>query len=635
MFIIKRDSHNPLIRPMGEHPWEALATFNWSPIKVGKKVHAFYRAMSAPDQYEGVHLALSTIGHAVSEDGKHFDRREQFIIPEQPWERFGCEDPRVTKIGDTYYIFYTALGGFPYGPDNIKVAVAVTKDLKKITEKHLVTPFNAKAMALFPEKVDGKYMVIFAKDTDRPPSKIAFASAKKIEDFWSPEFWKEWEKTEDKHRIDPRRGDGDHAEVGVPPIKTKEGWLLIYSHAQNYFSNEKIWGIEALLLDSKNPQKIIGRTPGPLLVPEEVYEKYGQVPNTIFPSGALVNRNDLDIYYGSTDTTCARATVNLSSLIANLNLKTRFKNMKRYSKNPILKPISAHAFESRAVFNPAAIDLNGTVHILYRAMSEDNTSTIGYAASKDGLSIKTRSPDPIYVPREEFEMKKGDPNGNSGCEDPRLTLINDRVYMCYTAYDGVHPPVVAATSIPVEDFEKQQWQNWSKPVVVTPTGIDDKDTCLLPEKVKGKYMILHRLGSHVCADFLDSLNFEIDKASRCIQLIAPRPGMWDSQKVGIAAPPLKTKEGWILLYHGVSKNKTYRVGAVLLDLKDPTTVLSRTVSPLFEPTEQYEHEGQIPHVVFPCGAIIRKGVVYVYYGGGDSVVGVATIKLTDLVKELS
>jgi predicted GH43/DUF377 family glycosyl hydrolase len=635
MFIIKRDPRNPLLRPLGEHPWEALATFNWSPIKEGKKTHVFYRAMSAPDQYEDAYLSLSTIGHTVAEDGVTFSRREQFIIPEYPWEKYGCEDPRVTKIGNSYYIFYTALGGFPFGPDNIKVGVAITKDLKKIEEKHLVTPFNAKAMALFPDKVDGKYAVIFAKDTDRPPSKIAFAFAKKIEDFWSPEFWADWEKNEEKHIIDPRRDGNDHAEIGAAPIFTKEGWLLIYSHAQNYFSNEKIWGIEALLLDLKKPQKIIGRTPGPLIVPEEVYEKYGQVPNTIFPSGALVNRNELDIYYGATDTTAARATVNLQSLIANLNTKTRFKNMKRYPKNPILKPISTHKWESRAVFNPAAIDIDGTVHILYRAMSEDNTSTIGYASSKDGLSIKTRLPEPIYVPREEFELKKGDQNGNSGCEDPRLTRLDDKVYMCYTAYDGVHPPVVASSNISVKDFTKQQWSNWSKPVVVTPIGLDDKDTCLLSEKVNGKYMILHRLGSHICADFLNSLNFEIDKASRCIQLLAPRPGMWDSQKVGIAAPPLKTKHGWILLYHGVSKNKTYRVGAAMLDLKDPTTVLSRTVSPLFEPTEKYEQEGQIGHVVFPCGAIIRKGMVYVYYGGGDSVVGVATIKLTDLVKELS
>lgn len=635
MFIIKRAEHNPLLRPLAEHPWEALATFNWSPVKEGKKTHVFYRAMSAPDHYEGTYLALSTIGHAVSSDGNHFDHREQFIIPEYPWEKFGCEDPRVTKIGDTYYIFYTALGGVPFGPDNIKVAVAITKDLKKVTEKHLVTPFNAKAMALFPEKIDGKYTVIFAKDTDRPPSKISIAQAKNISDFWSPEFWAEWEKTAEKHILDPRRDGTDHAEVGAPPIKTKSGWLFIYSHAQNYFSNEKIWGIEALLLDSKNPLKIIGRTPGPLLVPEEVYEHYGQVPNTIFPSGALVNKKELELYYGATDTTSAKATVNLESLIANLNTKTRFKHMKRYNKNPILRPIPGHSWESRAVYNPAAIDLGGLVHILYRAQGENNTSTIGYATSKNGLSITSRALEPIYIPREPFEQKAGDPNGNSGCEDPRLTQIGDRIYMCYTAYDGVRPPVVAASSIGVDEFLNHQWQAWTKPIVVTPTGIDDKDTCILPEKIKGKYMILHRLGTHVCADFLDSLNFDIDKASRCIQLLGPRPGMWDSQKVGIAAPPLKTKYGWILLYHGVSKNKTYRVGAALLDLKDPTTVLSRTVSPLFEPTEQYEHEGQVPHVVFPCGAVIRDGVVYVYYGGGDSVVGVATIKLTDLVKELS
>ena len=110
---------------------------------------------------------------------------------------------------------------------------------------------------------------------------------------------------------------------------------------------------------------------------------------------------------------------------------------------------------------------------------------------------------------------------------------------------------------------------------------------------------------------------------------------WDGLKVGIAAPPIKTKYGWLLIYHGVSKSHgTYRVGAVLLDKKDPAIVLSRTTDPIFEPEEQYEKSGIVNNVVFPCGAVEKDGLLYIYYGGGDKVTGVATIKLKLLVDVL-
>ncbi len=107
--------------------------------------------------------------------------------------------------------------------------------------------------------------------------------------------------------------------------------------------------------------------------------------------------------------------------------------------------------------------------------------------------------------------------------------------------------------------------------------------------------------------------------------------MWDSKKVGIAAPPIKTDRGWLALYHGVSENNTYRVGAVLCDTKDPPKIIARTDEPLLEPDMPYEKEGQIPNVVFPCGAVLIGDTIFVYYGGADQVVGVATIKLADLL----
>jgi predicted GH43/DUF377 family glycosyl hydrolase len=628
MFVAKRSTHNPLLKPTGDHAWESFATFNWCPIQDKSKVHCVYRAESEEKYVHGHNLRVSTVGYAQSKGGRYFEERSQLIFPEYEWEKLGCEDPRVTKIGDTYYIFYTALSTFPFSAEGIKVAVATTKNFKKIEEKHLVTPFNAKAMTLFPEKIKGKYVAMLSAHTDQPPAIMAKAEFDSLEEIWSPEYWKKWHANIEDHRIDLRRVESDHVEIGAPPIKTKDGWLLIYSHIKNYFSENKIFGIEAVLLDLKDPLKIIARTSGPIIVPEEIYEEFGQVPNVIFPSGSFLHGKKLHIYYGAADTTGCRVKVYLDDLLRSMKKESVFK---RYKKNPILKPLKRNDWQDKAVFNPAAVDLKGEVYIVYRAMGHEDTSVMGCAISKNGKDISERLKKPIYAPRESFEAKSHP--GNSGCEDPRITLMEGRLHMFYTAYDGTNPPAVAATSISVDDFVKRDW-NWTKPELVTPLGIDNKDACLFPEKIKGKYYILHRAHNHICFDSIESLDFSKHKIESFTPIVGPRLGMWDSQKVGIAGPPIKTKKGWLLFYHGVSESSTYRVGVVLLDLKDPSVIISRTTDSVFEPEMKYEKEGQVGKVVFPCGAVVRRGVVYLYYGGGDSVVGVATAKLSKLLKAM-
>ena len=129
-----------------------------------------------PPQMIGCHeLPVSTVGYALSTDGIHFKNHREFIKPEYGWEQFGCEDPRVTKMDDKFYIFYTALSTFPFCADGIRVGMAITHDFQQIDEKHLITPFNAKAMSLFPEKINGRYAVVLTANTDIPPSKIAVA----------------------------------------------------------------------------------------------------------------------------------------------------------------------------------------------------------------------------------------------------------------------------------------------------------------------------------------------------------------------------------------------------------------------------------------------------------------------------
>ncbi|MEI6280586.1 MAG: hypothetical protein WCP17_01120 [bacterium] len=642
MYVVKRSHHNPIVTPNLDNYWEAFATFNMSVIKKGKTFFGAYRAIGAPDVLLEQHQ-ISTIGIGESKDGRHFEKRAPFITPKEEWEKYGCEDPRITFFEGQYYIFYTALSKYPFEASGIKVAVAISKDLKKVDKRHLVTPFNAKAMTLFPQRINGKITVIVTVNTDMPPSKIAIAQVDKIEDLWNKKFWEKWYQNIDKYTINLNRLSSDHTEIGAQPVKTSRGWLLLYSHIQNYFSSsnsfDRIFGIEAILLDFKNPLKIVGRTRGPILVPKESYELSGYVPNIVFPTGAILEKDTLLIYYGAADTTICMAHVNITDLMGTICPETSAKwHFRRSNKNPILLPDKTHSWEDKAVFNPAAIRLgkgkNNSIHLLYRALSNDNTSFIGYASSKDGFNISERLPKPAYVPRENFELKKIG-GGNSGCEDPRLTKIGGIIYMCYTAFDAIGPARVAVTSITEKNFLAKNWK-WEKPILITPAGFDDKDTCIFPEKTNGKYFILHRVGSEICGDYLKSLDFKKETIRKCIRIMGPRINTWDSAKVGISAPPIKTKYGWVLLYHGISRShNTYRVGAVLLDLKDPAIVLARTADPIFEPEEKYEKEGIINNVVFPCGMVEKDGLLYIYYGGADTVVGVATIKLDIVLRALT
>jgi len=636
MVEMRRSEENPIIIPMSENSWEADGAFNGCPVYDGNKVHFVYRAVSHPQEINGFELPLSTIGYAVSNDGIHFKNRRQFIKPENDWEQYGCEDPRVSRLNGKYFIFYTALSTFPFCAPCIKVGVAITRDFKKIQEKHLVTPFNSKAMSLFPEKVAGRYAVILSVNTDLPPTRIAVAYFDREEQMWSPTYWEGWYSMLNDNIIPLERSPKDHIEAGAPPIRTKYGWLLIYSYIQNYFAPPAVFGIEAALLDINNPQRIIARTDKPLLVPQEEYEKYGKVPNIVFPTGALVKEGMLHIYYGAADTTCAVATCKLESLLEDM-LESRIKQIRlyRFEGNPIIKPDPNLAWQKRAVFNPTALYEYGRVHLAYRAMSDDNTSVIGYASSADGYNFEDRPREPIYTPRENFEAKLV-PGGNSGCEDPRLTRIGDMIYLLYTAFNGRSEPRVALSYIKVDDFISRCW-NWSRPILISPPNVPDKDAAIFPKLIKGKYAILHRFGVSIWLDYVDDLQFGDNKWLKGSIIMSPKDELSDTEKVGISGPPIETREGWLLLYHCVSRKTqpmTYYVAAALLDLKDPSKVLARRKVPILQPEMSYELYGQVNNVVFPCGAVVIGEELFVYYGGADSVIGVATMKLSELMNSL-
>ena len=185
----------------------------------------------------------------------------------------------------------------------------------------------------------------------------------------------------------------DQVEVGSAPLKTKDGWLVFYSYIYNYFSPPAIFGVQAVLLYLDDPKKIVGEVKRPFLVPEEEYEYYGRVPHIVFPSGALHpkkrKRKKFIFITARRTRSLASRCCHCDDLLEQLVFTTQ-RQLVRFEENPIIAPVAEHKWESKATFNPAAILLNGKVRILYRAMSDDNTSVMGYASSVDGVHISKR-----------------------------------------------------------------------------------------------------------------------------------------------------------------------------------------------------------------------------------------------------
>jgi len=327
-------------------------------------------------------------------------------------------------------------------------------------------------------------------------------------------------------------------------------------------------------------------------------------------------------------------------------LKKKRISLSKALHNPIIEP-RLYPWESKATFNPAAFVHNGKVHLIYRAIGEDDSSVLGYASSYDGYNISERPTHFIYKRPNHFnKTDQSVPNidyvsgggWNGGCEDPRLTKIGKTIYMFYTAFDGWGSLRQAMTSIPLEDFEHKRW-NWKNPVLISPPGEMAKNWVLFPEKINGKFAILHSFYPSIRIDYFDSLE-ELNGKTKFIKSNNTRPvdlgRTWDSWFRGVGPSPIKTDMGWLILYHAMDhKNPDrYRMGALILDPKDPTRVLYRSSAPILEPEEYYENNGWKWGVVYACGAVVKDDMLFVYYGGADKVVGVATIPLKELLEDL-
>ena len=335
--------------------------------------------------------------------------------------------------------------------------------------------------------------------------------------------------------------------------------------------------------------------------------------------------------------------------------------------NPILKP-GTTPWTAEAVLNPAAAVLGNRTHLIYRAIGMDGVSRLGYASSGDGIVFDKRLPYPVYVaqkprslpghamhrltPRHPVEGSGEDkryspilyPSGGSwgGCEDPRMVVIEGRVYVTFNMFDGWDYIRVAAISIAEEDFMAEQFWKWDGPHLLSRPGELHKNWVLFPEKINGKYAILHSIVPEVEIAYRDSIE-DIGLTEPFIKSwvgsrndLPERENAWDSFVRGAGPPPVKTEHGWLLFYHAIDKRDPgrYKLGAMLLDIHDPTKILNRSVAPVLSPDEHYENHGK-PGIVYACGAVVRPSTalgtseetLFIYYGGADKVVCVATAPL--------
>jgi predicted GH43/DUF377 family glycosyl hydrolase len=293
----------------------------------------------------------------------------------------------------------------------------------------------------------------------------------------------------------------------------------------------------------------------------------------------------------------------------------------RHPANPILTAAD-WPHPVNAVFNPAAVAIDGETVLLARVEDRRGISHLTVARSANGVDGWSVAPEPLLTPAADS------PSEEWGFEDPRITWIDElgRYVITCTAYGPAGPAVFLATT---EDFRSVERFG----IIRQP---EDKNAALLPHRIDGRWVLFHRpqtefggaRGEIVVSRSADLISWSAPEA-----VLQPRTGAWwDSVRIGLGPPPLRTEHGWLVIYHGVKETVSgdiYRAGLALLELDEPTRVLRRLSSWILAPSEPYERVGDVPNVVFPCGLIHEPGSdeLRLYYGAADTSICLATGKL--------
>lgn len=338
----------------------------------------------------------------------------------------------------------------------------------------------------------------------------------------------------------------------------------------------------------------------------------------------------------------------------------------KVNKLGIILEKTHHKFESEGVLNPAVIKVDDAIHMFYRAVTKDNYSTIGYCKLSSPMVVESRSNTPVLYPQEESEFQ--------GLEDPRIVEIEGTYYMSYTAFDGTNALGSLATSTDLEHWKKQgvivpkitydefrhfiesdgavrekykRFNEYQKSHDKQDRKIFlwDKNLIFFPRKIKDKFYFLHRIKPDiqivVVIDKLEDLTVEFWQkyfAEFDTNIVLSPKYHHEVSYIGSGCPPIETKDGWLLIYHGVHdtvKGYVYSACAALLDLENPKKEIARLPYPLFFPEKEWELKGEVNNVCFPSGSIVEEDVLYIYYGAADERIAVASVSLKELLTELA
>lgn len=327
----------------------------------------------------------------------------------------------------------------------------------------------------------------------------------------------------------------------------------------------------------------------------------------------------------------------------------------------ILEPTKL-IFECMSVLNPAIYQDGENIHLVYRAVDNNNVSSLGYARFEGPLKLAERWTKPFLYPKLKIEK--------CGIEDPRLTKIEGTIYMTYVVHDGKNaisayaagPDIfnlkresVISPKIPYKEagkifsFSKLKdeyyfFQSFYQQYGGKNVYIWHKDCVLFPEKINGKFHMLHRVLPDIqmitFEDFgeLEEKYFWVYNLMNLAgNVVLEGKEGFESRHVGGGAPPIKTEYGWLLIYHSAqefNKKRIYYAGAALLDLEDPRKLIARLPYPLISPDKEYELKGSVNNVVFPTGTALFGDQLYIYYGAADKYIATASVSLTELLKEL-
>ncbi|MEZ0537509.1 glycosidase [Caldicellulosiruptoraceae bacterium PP1] len=296
----------------------------------------------------------------------------------------------------------------------------------------------------------------------------------------------------------------------------------------------------------------------------------------------------------------------------------------RYSGNPIITVFDI-PYSANAVFNAGATRFNNEVLLLLRVEDRQGKSHLTVARSSDGKTNWKIDKTPFIYPQPSINVYE-----EFGCEDPRVTYISEDgyYYITYTAYSRYGPSVALART---KNFKKAE-----KLGIIFPPN--NKDAVLFPEKVNGKYVLLHRPVAgdieHIWIAYSDDL---IKWGGHEVVLVEKGGPWWDGFKVGAGSVPIKTNEGWLVIYHGVkmmASGPIYRLGAALLDIENPSKVRKRCPEWLLSPQEVYERIGDVNNVVFTCGTVEDGNTIYLYYGAADSCIALAFAEINKILSIL-